>query len=500
MRARCLLVQPLVVAVLGLAAYALALRFEFVYDDRWTIVENRWLGRPLLELVPLLASGAAVARGVPDATRPLMVLGHALERRCFGLAAWGYHLDSVLSYAVVCALATQVAFVLSRRRAIALTAGCFFALAPLHAEVVAVVNYREDLFASFGTLVALAALFGPVGLRATRADSLPRALFAGTCLLLGLCGKESGLASVPLAGLIAFVDPRARREALAKRRTLWVLVAVVAAWLVWRVPLAVAGDGLPLAPHRSALQLLLRTTRYELRAVWASLWPFGFKPDYWRQADATFASVIPCASLVLGVIALARNPRTRLPALGVGFALVAPLATSPLVRPINELADRYFFLGPLGGGLVWGWIFARLGARWRPALRYVVLAAACLPLLLMTERAAAVWRSDRTLWTAAVARTPSSPRAWAALADVYRSANDQAGTDTAIQRALSENPNYPPALVGEVYADLTFGRLELGREHLANIAARRLGHGGGLEKAERCATLDRDAAALCIRQ
>jgi hypothetical protein len=500
MRARSVLLQPLFAAVLGLAAYALALKFEFVYDDHWTIVENHWLDRPLAELGPLLASGAAVAKGIPDATRPLMVLGHVLERRCFGLAAWAYHLDSILLYGLVCAAAVNAAFVLSRRRAIALTTACFFALAPVHAEVVAAVNYREDLFAGFGTLATLALWFAPRGARATRVDSLPRGLAAGAALLVGLCGKESALATVPLALLIAFVDPRARREALAKRRMSWVLGTVVAVWLLWRVRLSTGGDGLPLAPHRSMAQLFLRTTRYELHAVWASLWPFGFAPDYWRQPDATFASVIPCASLVLAVVLLKNNPRTRLPALGVGFALVAALVTSPLSRPINEVADRYYFLGPFGGGLVWGWALARLGARLRPSLRYAALAAACVPLFLATERAAAVWRSDRSLWTTAVARTPSSPRAWAALADVYRAANDQAGTDLAIQRALNENPNYPPALVGEVYADLAFGRLELGREHLTRIAARRLGHGGGLEKAERCALLERAAAAACIRR
>lgn len=500
MRAREVLVLPALAAGLGIAAYASALTFDFVYDDHWTIVENGWLGRPFVELVSLLARGTAASTGVPDATRPLMVLGHAIERRVFGLAAWGYHLDSIVLYGAVSAAAVYLALALSRRRLIAIAAGCFFALAPLHAEAVAAINYREDLYANLGALSALALLFGPPRARQAHLDSLPMALLAGGSLLFGLLGKESALAAVPLAGLVGLLDPAARRRALAQPRMMRVLAAVVALWLVWRVRLAAGGDGLPLAPQRPLAQLLLRTARYELHALWAALWPFGFTPDYWRRPDATFASVIPLLSLLVGVAILGKNPRTRLPALGLGFSLVAPLPTCPLVRPINELADRYFFLGALGGGLVWGWALARLSARWRPLVRHAVLAAACIPFFVVTERAAAVWRSDRTLWTSAVARTPSSPRAWAALSDVYRAANDQPGTDTAIQRALNVNPNYPPALVGEIYADLAFGRLELGREHLANLTARGLGNGGGLEKAERCAALDQAAAARCIRQ
>lgn len=497
MCSRRVLMQPLIAAVLGLAAYASTLGFEFAYDDHWTVVENAWLARPFGELLALLASGRAVSEHVPDATRPLMVLGHALERRVFGLAAWGYHLDSVALYGCVCAAAGYLALVLSRRRDVALGAGCFFALAPLHAEVVAAVNYREDLFATLGTLGALALLFGPVTPRPEQPESRSRALLAGLFLFSGLCGKESALASVPLALLVALLVPRARRSALAKPWMLRVLGVVLATWFAWRVRLAIAGDGLPLAPARSFAQLALRTARFELRAVWVALWPFGFAPDYWRQPDATFGAVIPFVSLVLGVFVLGQNPKTRLPALGVGFALVAPLAACPLVRPINEFADRYFFLGALGGGLVWGWALVRLGGSRR--LRYAALALACVPLFVVTERSAAVWRSDRTVWTAAVARTPSSPRAWAALSDVYRAAHDRAGADMAVERALAANPNYPPALVAEVYADLAFGRVELAREHLANIAARRLGQGGGVAKAERCAALDRAAAARCIQ-
>ena len=90
-----------------------------------------------------------------------MVLGHWVERRAFGLSPWGYHLDSLLLYGLVCALAASVALLVTRRRDMALFAGCFFAVAPIHAEVVAAVNYREDLFAGLGTLGVLACLGTP---------------------------------------------------------------------------------------------------------------------------------------------------------------------------------------------------------------------------------------------------------------------------------------------------------------------------------------------------
>jgi len=315
----------------------------------------------------------------------------------------------------------------------------------------------------------------------------------------GLLGKESALAVVPLVAVILLVVPWARARARENALTARALGTVVFLWLCFRVPLALRGDGIPLAPERSLSQLVLRTARFEVIAVGRALWPFTYAPDYWRQTDASFGWAVPAISLAVLVLVLGQSARTRLPALGVGIALASALFACPLVRPINEFADRYFFLGTLGGGLCWGWALGRFAKgfslwRWR-----AWLCVACLPMLLITEQASSIWRNERALWSAAVAITPQSSRAWSALSDVYRTAGEQRNADMAVGRALNENANYPPALVTEVYNDLAFGRLELAREHLARLDERHWGEGGGLAKAKRCADLPNpEAAARCI--
>jgi hypothetical protein len=488
----------LLAAALALVVFARVVTFGFVYDDGFTLVENKWLTRPLAELVGLLVHGEAVARHVPDATRPLMVLAHALERRVYGLSPVGYHVDSLLLYALVCALAARLLLVLTRRRAVALFAAVYFAVAPLHAEVVAAVNFREDLWAAAGMFGALLLWCGPLPEGRGRADPGRRAVAAAALLTLGLFGKESALALVPLAFVIAFTLPWAREAMRARRRMAYALAGVLVLWLVWRVPLAVHGDDLPLAPARSLGQLLLRTARFEVLAVVHALVPWLYAPDYWRQPDASFRWVMPGLSLIAGVLLLGRARQARLPALGVGIALAAPLACSPLLRPINELADRYFFVGALGGGIVWGWALERLAFRLRLDAFRPALALLCAPLLLATWRATSIWRDERSLWTAATELTPASPRAWAGLSRVHRLAREQEGADTAMARALNADPDYVPALVTEVYNDLVFGRLETAREHLAALDARHAGDGGGIGKARHCAALDRTAATTCI--
>lgn len=484
---------PLIGAGIGAVAFASTVTYDFAYDDHWTIVENACLKWPLGQLVRLLSTGEAVAKSIPDATRPLMVLGHALERRIFGLAPAAYHLDSVLLYAAACGCAGLLTLILSRQRHVALVAACFFALAPVHAEAVAAVNYREDLYATAGTLATLVLLFERCLPGETHAFA--RAAAAALFLWAGLLGKESALAAVPLAALIVLLVPLARQRARRNAWTVGALGVTVLLWLLFRVPLALRGDGIPLARHQTLPQQLLRTARFEVLAVGRSLWPFTYAPDYWRQPDASFGWVIPALSLTALVLILGQNPRTRLPALGIGIALVAPLVSCPLVGPINELADRYFFLGTLGGGLCWGWALGQLAHRLTLWRRRQWLWLACLPMFPFTERASAIWRDDHTLWRAAVELTPSSPRAWSALSDVYRSERERTNADIALQRALTADRHYPPALVTQIYNDLAFGRLDLAREHLARLDERHWGDGGGVAKARRCASLSTPAAA-----
>jgi hypothetical protein len=426
-----------------------------------------------------------------------MVLGHALERRVFGLGPAGYHVDSLLLYALVCALAARLLLVLARQRDVAVFAGCFFVVAPLHAEVVAAINFREDLWSALGMFGALLLWCSPP-VRGRRVDDGQRAAGAAALFALALFGKESSLAFVPLALLIALTLPWAWEAMRERRRTAYALAAVLAGWLMWRVPLALHGDDLPLAPERPLGQMLLRTARFEVLAVVHALVPWLYAPDYWRQPDASFRWVLPCLSLVVGVVVLGRSRETRLPALGIGIALVAPLACSPLLRPVNELADRYFFMGALGGGVVWGWLLDRAVVTLGLERARSATALVCLPLVVVAWKATSIWRDERSLWTAATAITPASPRAWAGLSRVHRVAREREAADEAMACALNADPDYVPALVTEVYNDLAFGRLETAREHLAALDARHAGDGGGINKARHCAALDRTAAAACI--
>lgn len=483
----------LLVAAAAVLAFSPALAFGFVYDDAWTVVDNVWLGKPLGELAGLLASGEALARKVPDATRPAMVLSLWLDRRLFGPSPVGHHLTSLLLYGATVSVVTRLAFRLSGRAVVAAVAGAFFALAPLHAEPVAAVNYREDLLSALGVSTAWLLL---VERGAERAG---RIWLAAGGLAVALFAKESSVVVVPVVLATVVALPQLRAVVGRRRRTLFALGVVCTLWALWRVPLLVQGDDIPTAPARGAAELLLRTLRYEVEAVKHAALPFFWSPDRFKQPPPGLGVLVPFAAVVAALVVLLRRRATRTAALGLAIALLAPLGSSPLLRPVNELADRYFFLGVLGGGLFWGFVVDEWQRRRTLPFPRLALALACLPMLVPAYLATRVWRDERSVWTAAVERTPTSTRALAALSRVERMAGNRARATELVERALALDPTYSPALVTRIFNELHDGDLDRARAHLDALPALGAADARGVKKARRCAALAKDAAKACIR-
>jgi hypothetical protein len=163
------------------------------------------------------------------------------------------------------------------------------------------------------------------------------------------------------------------------------------------------------------------------------------------------------------------------------------LITSPLVSPINERADRYLFIGSLGAAIVWGALGDRALARVPARGRAVVVAVLLLPLILVSHRAVAPFRSDGDLWRIAAERAPLSPRAFAGLARVRRLAGDLDGADQAVARALSLDPRSLMARVTRLYNLLARGDVDAAKSELREIEVLGGRNHRGMRHAVRCA-------------
>lgn len=492
--ARDFSVRALAVAALAVSAFAPAALGGFVYDDRWTVARNPWLDAPLRTLASAALAGTAQARGIPDAARPAMVVSLWVDRHLFGLRPLGYHLHSLVLYAAVTVAAWFAACSLIRDRRAAALAAAFFAMAPLHAEVVSAVNYREDLIAAIGVLVPLAWLFRT----SPSEDGLDAATGVAASFAWGLLGKESAAMLLPLLLLSAFVLRVDRAWLRSRERTLYLLASAFILWLSWRWALTLSGDGIPRAPTQPFHTRLFDTARFVARSMLAAAVPIRPSPEY---APSSHAGPLWASSLVivpLLIVLLSRKTRTRPFALALGIAAVAPLGASPLVGPVNPWADRYVFVGVLGGGIAAGAALSSLAGRLSPRARVTVAATLSIAFGIACWQAARVWRNERVLWTFAVQRVPESPRAWAALSRVERLDGNLDEADRLAARALALRPDDAAARVTRIYNLLARGLVTDARREIAYLD--RLGGGAhpGMPRARLCAKGSEEAARACV--
>ncbi len=492
------------VFLVACVTYAPVVTYGFAYDDSWTLRGNRALDRALPSLLSDLLLGRGIQAHIPDATRPLMVTSMWIDRRLFGPDAAGYHLHSLLLYGASASCAALCLFALLRRYWAAVAGGVLFAVAPVHAEVVSAINYREDLYASIAVTGCLAHLFWPRA-RGPRSPELPvssrqggsaRTALAAGLFALGLLAKESTAVLLLLVPALAAVRTDLGSWLRARKSEMFTFGVTFGVWALWRGWLRAEGrDDVPIVVHRGVGDRILRTARFVTRVVLDGVFPVRWSPEHAPQPGASPWWLVPLAVSIAALLWLTRR-RARGLASALVLLLVSALPMSPLVSPLNERADRFAFLAVLGGSMLWGSLLERIPRR-HGRLRIAALAAVALAPFLIARQAAAIWKDDLSLWSAAIERAPTSSRAWTGLCRARRLSGDLPGAEAAIGRAIELDPKFLRARVNVVYNALAAG--DLARARAAIETVDRLGGSAqmGMARARRCVGLPVDEAIRC---
>ena len=448
------LLAGVAVALAGLV-YVNAVDNPFVYDDRRLVVENRSLRDPL----------NLYAVAVHEATRPVVNLSYAIDRKVWGPTPFGFHVTNVLLHMINVALLFDFTHRTTRRRLGAFVAAALFAVHPMMTQAVGYISGRAELLCAMFVLFALLAarrwmLGGPI-----------RWLFATFALwILALASKETAVVFVIVAlaydrlVLAGTAADRSRRMRMLHIPFIAFAVLIVTARLI--VFAAIEHPGQVAIEWRfvpleldAGFRYLTMLVKLGRQTIIHELAPVGWLSARVLVAIAVLAGLSAVASWmrrVEGVVTV-----------GILWFLLAlvPSAALVILDQGEPMAEQRVYVASCGWFVAVGAGVARLAEvlRWesrRPArLVFSALLAAVLAVLSMhTLLRNAVWGDPVTLFTEA---TNAAPRSWNANLLLGEALHDAGRHDEAIgafTTALQSNAGEPA-----IYTKLGVCLLEVGQ-------------------------------------
>jgi tetratricopeptide (TPR) repeat protein len=451
---------PLCLALAIFAAYAPALRNDFVWDDTALILRD-----PLIrswQLIPEAFQHFLFVDATPsDFYRPIQRLTYLADYAAFVFKPAGYHLSSILFHAG----ATLALFLLSnellqgwevderRRRWLAFVATLFWAVHPVHTAAVAYISGRAD---------PLAAMFGFLGLYcgvrvapAKRANRWLLQIATGALFLLSALSKESGLIFPVL--LIAILVLRKSWRQIRPASVVLVFVAI--SYVSLRLP----AEHFPaprLRPPAPALVRPIIVARAFAEYTGLVLFPANLHMDRdveshpfgssdasvrgaaWRELQ-TLAGIVLLAAAVYWAI----RSRKRDPAV-FACLILAALAYLPVSGAFSlnaTIAEHWIYLPT-----AFVFLAATIAiSRWRIPVR---AAATIVPLLVVVFGARTFlytldWKNQRTFLERTIAAGGDSARMLINLASQELHDGQLDLAKKHLDAALEKEPNQPFAVI-----------------------------------------------------
>jgi tetratricopeptide (TPR) repeat protein len=483
--------QPIATAAallifLTLLVFAPTLRNGFVYDDHH-IVERNPVVRTLNPATHLTTDFWSRKDTAFAYYRPVVTWSLALDRAIYGATPWGFHLTNLVAHVS----SVLLLFLILRRFADPLVAwlgAAIFAVHPIQTESVAWIVGRTDLLACLFVLLATWIHLRIPDRPGTRDLRLVAAASAAGFAAL-LC-KEIAVV-FPVA---AFAADLARRRlagdgwAAALRHTGGRLLRIgpyyalsLAAYAGLRLGITgqLVSPGSPPSPESlnplfevSTGARLLTAVNVAGRYLGLVIFPLTLSVDYLYDVVPVVQSVASVAFFtpllaVCAAVALSAWLATRRPAalFGTLVALCAYLPMSHLLFTFPlVMAERYFYVPMVGISALAAAALLLLVERFAPAedRRKAVLICTLAVVALLGGRSlirTLDWKSDFTLFSAAVRATPRSVIAWSKFGHTLASRGEYAPAVDAYDRALEIYPHLG-ARRNRIAALRRLGRLE----------------------------------------
>lgn len=413
------------------------LRYDFVYDDKFLILQNPSV-QSLADWKQIFHQpmwAFADSKATVPYYRPLLILLFAVEHSFFGYNPLPWHLINLLLHIGTVFLVFWVGRLVFQNDSTAILAALFFGVYPVTSEVASwVAACNESLLA-----IAFLVSFGGFLEAARTRHPLPWRVLSVAMLACALLVKELAIilpvlmfywAALDLHEDEAAVDGIKSRFTRALLLTVPYAIVVLAVLMVRR---SVVHGSLIAGSMAERLSYLGALAGFSVSKF---LWPFRFA-IYYPVAQRSIAATV--FTVIAGIACLVAAWRSRRLTFLLLWITLTILPAININDPQILLQTRYLYLAAIAVCWGLGWLLAALPAEaWSTRLLVVVLL--CI-FAVSSYRNSGYWADDFRLADRGREMAPSNPRALFGYADALAAQNRYADALEVVQQARASAGN-----------------------------------------------------------
>jgi len=425
----------LVATVMTFISYSSSLKGEFVWDDRFLVLDNTYV-KNWTEVPNIFITNMGQGADRPYSYwRPLQIFTYVLDYSFWKLNPLGYHLTNVLLHILVAVCLYHFSYILFADSALSFIAGIFFVVHPIHTEAVSYISGRADLLSALFVLLGL--IFYIEYLKSERMLSY---LLMFSCFILALLSKENSLV-FPLLVLLYHLF-------FAKRIKITLFIPIAAVSLIYIF--------LRLTILKSALLHVYRVSGFFQRipAFFAAIFnytrllliPVGLHMDYgtpsFKFTDSEVLIGLFLCILFLGY-AFKQRRDNKLIAFSIFWFFITLIPVSGIYALPFYMAEHFLYLPSVGFFLIITYIILRIfsDSKKLKGVATVVICGSGVLLTVLCYRQNQYWRTPISLYTRIIQFNPSTRWAYNNLGNAYLKKGMLKEAKIAYMKALQISPD-----------------------------------------------------------
>ncbi|MEA2036174.1 MAG: tetratricopeptide repeat protein [Nanoarchaeota archaeon] len=425
----------LLIILLSVILYSNTFKNEFAFDDQFFIIDNYEIRS--LKNIP----SYFLEPGVGNLYRPLRTTLYATTFSIWKLNPLGYHLNAILLHTLISILVYLITSKILKNKNHSLIASLLFTAHPIHTARVANMTASFDLL---GILFLFAAIYTYIIFR--KHKSRKAFLYSIIFFTLALFSSEEAII-FPI--IILLYDLSFNRENLKDiMKKYWVYILPLIMYLIMRFLVLKQIGRTEVYFLGSIITIILSTLIIFLRYIYILIWPINLTVDYnvipyTKLSFLVILAIIVYILILYAFIKSYKNNKVALFSLGFFFTALLPFSN---IFPVNTfMADRYLYIASFGFVLLLVYLMYSI-----PNIRFInkntskVIIVSLITLLIIFYSSFTImrnteWKTDSTLFEAAVEKQPQSSNAHNNLGKVYGNMNKHTRASMEYKKAITLN-------------------------------------------------------------